>query len=206
VTQQYIVKKKESLHMNASLSSGANILNAILIHLPKHVVKHSYRVEQLSAVLAKYVPEDELPEGIYPVAYQAALAKAGRYYEIGIYLARNDIQQRPVAAEKLLRQYWTIDIMPGFSGVIFETVRSIRERHDGQGYPYALAGNDVPFHAQICAIADTVDMIIGDEFSIRKMQKAKDFIRENNGSIFHPEAVQCFEQAKDELFGLYKKL
>ncbi|MCL2547343.1 MAG: HD domain-containing protein [Oscillospiraceae bacterium] len=203
--QAYIVKKKEQYRMNAILYKKNDRLNAIFNHLPDYIIQHSYRVAQVARILAKYVPEERLPNGLDPSSYRAALFKAGYYHEIGIYRARNDIERRPIAAEKELNDHMQTECLsPESRDVIFETVRGCRERYDGQGYPHALEYDAIPLHANICAIADSVDMIMGDgRVKKRNAKKVVDYISKNSGILFRPDAVRCFEQAQNDVFEAY---
>ncbi|MCL2547026.1 MAG: HD domain-containing protein [Oscillospiraceae bacterium] len=207
--QHYFVKKKEEHHMNVIMHNGYDALHAIFNHLPEHIIRHSRRVAVLAAVLAAYVPEEQLPEEIDMKTYHIALSYAGRYHEIGIYLARNDIKQRPVMAEKVLNEYWNMDFAPQFNEIVFEAVRGCHERFDGTGYPNKLHGDEIPLSAQLVGLADMLDDMVhyrSGRFSHgniarRAMQAAK--ILEKKEDLFGPKAMACFEQVQDEIFALY---
>ena len=202
--EHYQLTKKESEHMSVFICDGRDILNSIFNHLPEHIIRHSQRVAKMCGIISGYVPEHRLPKGIDRATYRAALTKAGYYHEIGIYAARNDVKSRSSAAEKMLTDYCCIDIMPEAHEIVFEAVRSHQERYYGGGYPRALAYEDIPLHANICAIANTVDMLICDgKFDNRVVRKAVNYISQNSGVLFHPDAVCYFEQACEEIFGLY---
>jgi len=68
------------------------------------------------------------------------------------------------------------------------------ERWDGSGYPYGLAGEDIPVLARICAIADVFDALT----SLRPykhpwpVNEAIDWIKEQSGSQFDPATVDAF--------------
>lgn len=46
---------------------------------------------------------------------------------------------------------------PGITRLALESAAFHHERIDGSGYPYGLAGDDIPLHAQVVAIADAYD-------------------------------------------------
>lgn len=46
---------------------------------------------------------------------------------------------------------------PGITQVALESASLHHERFDGSGYPYGLAGDDIPIHAQVVSIADAYD-------------------------------------------------
>ena len=68
------------------------------------------------------------------------------------------------------------------------------ESYDGSGYPYGLAGDEIPLEARIFALADTLDAITSD----RPYRKAMDFdearleIEIGRGSQFDPQVVDAF--------------
>jgi len=217
----HLVNRKEQENMSVFLYSGQDYLKTILIHLPEKVIWHSVRVAKISSIISKHVPKDQIPEGMDREIYRLALYKAAYYHEIGILIARNNIEQRQIHAEKLMQNSWEVaseaapprkDVsgektMISPEQVMIETVRSCREQYNGQGYPDALAKENIPLHANICAIADIVDMIAynSNKPTKRKAERAIDFIHQNSGTMFRPDAVNYFGQAQEELrvsFGL----
>lgn len=77
---------------------------------------------------------------------------------------------------------------------ISEAVLYHHERWDGSGYPEGLAGDQIPLHAQIIAVADSFDAMTGkrtyrDSMSTESAAKA---IEEGAGSIYSPDVVNAF--------------
>ncbi len=68
------------------------------------------------------------------------------------------------------------------------------ESYDGSGYPYGLAGEQIPLEARIFALADTLDAITSD----RPYRRGRDFdeaiweIEKCSGSQFDPLVVDVF--------------
>lgn len=74
------------------------------------------------------------------------------------------------------------------------------ESYDGFGYPYGLAGEEIPLEARIFALADTLDAITSDR-PYRKGQsisKAFDEIERGCGSQFDPSVVDAFLSVPEE--------
>ncbi|RJG47622.1 response regulator [Motilimonas pumila] len=75
-----------------------------------------------------------------------------------------------------------------------EIALSHHEKWDGSGYPYGLAGTDIPLSGRVVAVADVFDALT----SVRPykeawpMERAIAFINENSGSHFDPEIVTAF--------------
>jgi putative nucleotidyltransferase with HDIG domain len=81
---------------------------------------------------------------------------------------------------------------------VFAIVRHHHERWDGNGYPDALAGADIPELARLVAIADTLDAMTSD----RPYRSAYDFrmaaneIEAGAGSQFDPDMIRVFRAAR----------
>src|SRR6478672_5920829 len=69
------------------------------------------------------------------------------------------------------------------------------ERYDGTGYPHRLEGEDIPFGARICAVADCFDMLTAaDRAYCRAMtvSEAWTYVRSQQGRHFDPLVVDAF--------------
>jgi putative nucleotidyltransferase with HDIG domain len=85
-------------------------------------------------------------------------------------------------------------------GEILDIIRHHHERYDGLGYPYGLAGQEIPLGARIVTMADAYDAMSSD----RPYRKAlsTEAIREEilrcSGAHFDPDLVKVFLQVLDE--------
>ena len=72
------------------------------------------------------------------------------------------------------------------------------ERYDGRGYPYGLAGEDIPIEGRILAVADAFEAMISDR-PYRKRRRepelALEIIKRSAGSQFDPKVVTAFLKA-----------
>jgi putative two-component system response regulator len=69
------------------------------------------------------------------------------------------------------------------------------ERYDGTGYPHRLEGDDIPFGARICAVADCFDMLTAADRAYRRamsVSEAWTYIRSQQGRHFDPVVVEAF--------------
>lgn len=77
---------------------------------------------------------------------------------------------------------------------IADIVRYHHERYDGQGYPYGIKGNDIPFLSRMVAVCDSYDAMT----SIRcyrlcfSREKALMEIKNNCNRQFDPDISWCF--------------
>jgi response regulator RpfG family c-di-GMP phosphodiesterase len=75
-------------------------------------------------------------------------------------------------------------------------IRGHHERHDGKGFPDALAGDAVPLGARILAVADTYDELVTGLPGSPGLdpEKARFLIGHGRATQFHPEVVDVFLQ------------
>ena len=75
------------------------------------------------------------------------------------------------------------------------------EKWNGRGYPYGLAGEEIPLSARIMAVADVFDALVSrrsykEPFSF---EKAMDIIREGIGGHFDPHVAEAFIHAEAQV-------
>jgi HD-GYP domain-containing protein (c-di-GMP phosphodiesterase class II) len=77
-------------------------------------------------------------------------------------------------------------------GVLFH-----HERWDGQGYPYRLSGQTIPWIARLIAVADAFDAMVGERPYRESLtaRQACDEIRRLSGTQFDPEMAGAFLRA-----------
>ena len=68
------------------------------------------------------------------------------------------------------------------------------ENHDGSGYPWGLAGEDIPVAARIVHVADAYDAMVTDRPYRKGLAHAAavEILKANAGSQFDPAAVNAF--------------
>jgi putative two-component system response regulator len=85
---------------------------------------------------------------------------------------------------------------------IIDLVRQHHERHDGKGYPYGLAGEQIKTGARIIAIADAFDAMTSERpYRERPLTKegAIEEIKKSSGTQFDPKVVEAFSRIVDKL-------
>jgi HD-GYP domain-containing protein (c-di-GMP phosphodiesterase class II) len=80
-------------------------------------------------------------------------------------------------------------------------VRASHERHDGQGYPDGLAGEEVPLGARIVSVCDSFDAMVADRPYRRALSHdvALQELERCAGTQFDPEVVAAFREAVEDL-------
>lgn len=68
------------------------------------------------------------------------------------------------------------------------------ERHDGNGYPNGICGDEIAVNARIVALVDVFDALVSDRVYKKAwpLEQAVDYIREQRGRQFHPDVVDAF--------------
>ena len=82
-------------------------------------------------------------------------------------------------------------------------MRHHHERWDGSGYPDGLAGEAIPVHARVFALADALDALTTDRpyrAAGRLGRGARRSIREAAGTQFDPAIVAAYDAVPDEAF------
>jgi HD-GYP domain-containing protein (c-di-GMP phosphodiesterase class II) len=74
------------------------------------------------------------------------------------------------------------------------------ERWDGGGYPYGLAGNDIPLPARIFSVVDVWDSMQANRpfRRPRSEREATEYLSQSSGRQFDPEVVRAFLQVLRE--------
>ena len=77
----------------------------------------------------------------------------------------------------------------------------------GTGYPYGLAGEDIPLSARIMAVADVFDALVSKR-SYKEgfpIEKAFAIIEEGIGTHFDPQVARAFLHARDKARAVAEK-
>jgi HD-GYP domain-containing protein (c-di-GMP phosphodiesterase class II) len=144
-----------------------------------------YRGEELDAIEMGALLHDIGKIGVP----DSVLQKSGRLSED----EWGAIREHPVISDYILSE---VDLHP----YVREIARWSHERIDGQGYPDALSGAEIPLAARIALVADAFDALTSDRpyrpgYSI---PAALAELRENAGTQFCPLVVGALDQICEE--------
>ncbi len=157
----------------------------------RYTAGHSFRVSSYALVIAR---ELKLPEASAEIIRAAALL-----HDIGKIGIPDAVLQKagPLTAE----EYGLIKLHPQIGRKILEkldrfqellpVVELHHENFDGTGYPYRLAGAQIPLAARIVRVADAFDSMVTHRHyrDARSLRTAIDELITNAGSQFDPEIV-----------------
>lgn len=87
-----------------------------------------------------------------------------------------------------------IAVQAGLHKNIINIVHYHHERFDGSGYPSGMKGNEIPFEAQIVAVADVYDALTSDRCYRTRFstEKAMEILSLMRGNVFNPEIIDRF--------------
>ena len=112
-----------------------------------------------------------------------------------------------LAGKKIIEQ--TIETMPeaDYLREALNIAAYHHEKWNGKGYPYGLAGEEIPLYARVMAVADVFDALISrrcykEPFAF---EKAVGIIKEGNGSHFDPKVADAFLSSLDEIRAVAEK-
>jgi putative nucleotidyltransferase with HDIG domain len=163
--------------------------------------RHSNRVTNIALTFARSL-------GLSPQELEA-LSNAGYLHDIGkigvsdsILLKpgpltpeeREVIETHPRIGEKIVEPL-------GFNSQEKDLILLHHERWDGNGYPYGLQGNSIPFLCRLLALADVFDALSSDR-PYRQAFTTPDALAEveaQAGRQFDPDLTRKFVQMMDDL-------
>lgn len=185
--------EKTSLQMIQTLSTTIEAKD-------EYMRGHSFRVAEYAAMIAEKLGWD---------ATEISNLKDAVYmYDVGKIGIPDAILNKPTSLTEeeyeLIKVHTVIgaDILKNITIIdhVAEIAKYHHERYDGKGYPDGLAGEEIPIHARIVAVADSYDAmsskrIYRDALSQEQIRKE---IQENRGKQFDPDVADVLLKLMDE--------
>jgi response regulator RpfG family c-di-GMP phosphodiesterase len=146
------------------------------------------------------------------------LRAAALLHDVGKVGVPDAILQKPgklTAEERLLIQRHTVyghEILAGSGNELVELAATIalthHERPDGEGYPRALGGDEIPLVGRIAAVADVYDALTNDRpyRPAYTPVDAVEIMREGRGTQFDPGVFDAFLDALYEITEIGERL
>jgi hypothetical protein len=142
-----------------------------------------------------------------PVAEQELLLEASPMHDIGKVGTPDHILLKPgrLTSEEfeIMKQHATIgyEILRDSASPLLQCAAALalahHEKFDGSGYPLGLAGEAIPLHGRIVAVADVFDALTSERPYKKAwaLDDALKFLKANAGSHFDPACVAAFVAA-----------
>lgn len=156
--------------------------------------EHSNRVSAYSVLIGKklHLSDEDL----------SCLKVGGLLHDIGKNQISNDILNKPnkLTEDEFLQMkshsYFGESILSKDKEYekVLPIVKYHHEKFNGNGYPYNLKGNEIPYLARITAIADTFDAMTSNRVyrNSLPLDSVIEEFRKNKGIQFDPELVDIF--------------
>lgn len=191
-------------------------IKCLYSNIPRDMRMHMYRVSGYAQILLEKAKElgiwdEALPKDIFDYSREIfELHDIGRHYiPVDIYnkveeltsVEREEIKKHTLYALRVEKSvffaFFPEHIMPCFRDVAV----SHHERVDGKGYPFGIKGEEIPFMAKVCAIADAYDGMVSWKPYRESMSSEQAFqaLREAAGTQFQPELVECFVRCREKV-------
>jgi len=163
---------------------------------------HTKRVTAFTIAIARKMglPKEEI----------SVIARGAFLHDIGKMAIPDNVLNKPgkltedemaVMREHAYSGYKIVSKIP-FLAEAAEIVYSHQEWYDGNGYPRALKGEQIPLGARIFSIADTLDAMTNHRVyrPAQGFEAARKEIQKFSGSQFDPQIVQVFLEMPDHLW------
>lgn len=159
----------QSYSLPLNYSERQKFLNSNLLHIiavtdrNEDTIGHSQLVSRYTLLLARYL-------GIEDSEFLTAIETGALLHDIGKIGIPESILRKPGALTTAEREVVKEHPMLGYSMIeemdflkkAAQVVLYHHEHFDGRGYPYGLAGDEIPLEARMFALADTLDAMTSD--------------------------------------------
>lgn len=196
--EQYIEKLKQAAEENRELFIGSiRMLAAAIDEKDPYTRGHSGRVAKYSLIIGEElgISAEELDKlrisallhdvgkiGIDDRVLKKPGALTPEEFEI--------MKQHTIKGANIMRPVAHLrEMLPG--------IELHHEHMDGRGYPYGLAGDQIPTMARVIAVADTLDAMTTNRpyQTAMELSFAQQRIKQLAGTKFDPKVVDAFESA-----------
>lgn len=172
----------------------------------REVKDHSRRVTEMALRLARKlgVPEEDL-EHIRRGALLHDIGKMAIPDTIILKEENLDEEERAMVRRHPLFGFEMVSEIE-FLRPAMDILLCHHEKWDGTGYPFGLAGEQIPLYARIFAVVDVWDALCSDDRPYRKAdppEVAAEYLRAQAGVHFDPQVVETFLEMlaeEDEVF------
>lgn len=180
------------------IAANENPLSALrsIINHDFYTFAHSVHVASLSLLVHTQV-FGLTPAELEDVGIGGILHDVGMIFVPSSILEKTDILtnfEYNLIKKHAERGYECLRELGGFSEITLAAVRYHHERNNGEGYPFQLAGDEIPRTAQVTAICDVFSALTSDRAYKKAMAKeeALDLMSSVGKEVFSPRLLEKF--------------
>lgn len=194
-------------------------INSLCSVIPRETREHMHRVGDYSEILFRFIYDIDADRIHKELGYEFEKYSKDifKYHDIGrVYIpfaVLNKVERLTDEEFHLIKDH-TINVIPAmdsiykkpFNNTVMKHFMNValyhHERWDGNGYPKGLKGEEIPYEARICAIADTYDGITSWKPYKKKQtskEEAIEIITKESGRQFDPELVDLFRASMKKI-------
>ena len=216
-TVQYIADSEEKA---ATIERMQDNLIMVMADLVESRDQHTGDHVRKTAAYTKVIMDEMRREGIYEDVltdeYVNNVVKSAPLHDVGKITVSDAILNKPgrltdeefhimqnhtIAGKRILED--STEAMSD-AGYLYEAQRLAAYHHEkwnGAGYPYGIAGEEIPLSARIMAVADVFDALVSKRSYKEGMpiEKALNIIHDDAGTHFDPLVAEAFLNAEDEV-------
>ncbi len=175
-----------------------NVLGSLLESTRQDLRGHSATVARITRKTCERIGLNPLQIAAFTsAAYLHDLGKMGAYHLTALNVA--EYEGHRVAATKSVDLPLHLTESVGLIAETKQTIASMYERYDGQGFPNGQSGKEIPLGARILSVADTyADLTQNPRNPYRKILRpfeACEVLLKYRGTVFDPNIVDLFKQA-----------
>lgn len=170
----------------------------------REVKDHSLRVTEMAIALARYmnVPESEMQH----IRRGALLHDIGKMAIPDHIIMKDSDLSDDERAEIRRHPLYGFEMISEieFLRPSMDILLCHHEKWDGTGYPFGLAGDQIPLFARIFSVVDVYDALCSDDRTYRKADPpdvAAEYLINQSGEHFDPEIVDAFLKMLSERDG-----
>lgn len=206
VSQQFYDREKNDQIMIGILSQVTEIHNSESIH-------HISRVQRITSILLERLCQKTDIYGLsgmdrYLITTASALHDIGKVAIDDRILNAHDLtpeqtailHTHPILGAQMLENLSQYQDEPLVKFAI-QICRWHHERWDGSGYPDGRKGDDIPIAAQVVALADAYDGLVGkrDKHEALSQEEAVAALTAGKHGAFNPLLLECLRDVEDRL-------
>ncbi len=210
--QQITVAQQATIFALAKLAASRNLETGE--HLQR-ICEYSKVISEKLRLLPKYtsVIDEDFIRNIYAASPLHDIGKVGIPDKILLKIDKLTKEEfaimktHTIIGGKTLREVDQQNPGNDFVHVGIESAESHHEWWDGNGYPYGLAGENIPLAGRILALGDVYDATISKRVYKEAFShsESREIILNGSGKNFDPDIVDAFISSEDEFIAISKR-